>query len=89
MRRAIAVALVCSAILALVGAAPPSGARPALRTVYVTPAFEAGLHQVADDLTSQCVVTSVRPEGGRTSDRISVSLKKPGFTRHAPSRVPN
>ncbi len=50
--------------------------------------FEAGLQQVADDLSSQYLITYTLPNGVKPSDRISVSLQKPGVTLRAPSRVP-
>jgi hypothetical protein len=50
--------------------------------------FQAGLQQVADDLSSQYLITYTLPDGVKTSDRISVSLKKPGATLRAPNRVP-
>jgi hypothetical protein len=49
---------------------------------------QTGLQQVADDLSSQYLITYTLPDGVKTSDRISVSLKKPGATLRAPSRVP-
>jgi len=55
----------------------------------VLPGFQQGLQQVADDLSSQHVITYTLPDGVRPADRISVSLKKPGATLRAPSRVPN
>jgi VWFA-related protein len=57
--------------------------------VMVLTSFQRGLQQVADDLSSQCLITYTLPDGVRASDRISVSLKKPGATLRAPSRVPN
>lgn len=50
--------------------------------------FQAGLHQVADDLESQYLITYTLPDGVKPSDRVSVSLKKPGATLRAPRRVP-
>jgi VWFA-related protein len=50
--------------------------------------FQAGLQQVADDLSNQYLITYTLPDGVKSSDRISVSLKKPGLTLRAPSRVP-
>ena len=50
--------------------------------------FQAGLLQVADDLSSQYLITYTLPDGVKASDRISVSLKKAGATLRAPSRVP-
>jgi hypothetical protein len=50
--------------------------------------FQAGMQQVADDLSSQYLITYTLPDGVKTSDRITVSLKKPGATLRAPSRVP-
>ena len=56
--------------------------------ILTLPGFETGLRQVADDLSSQYLITYVLPSGVRPSDRISVSLNKPGLTLRAPSRVP-
>ena len=56
--------------------------------ILTLPAFETGLKQVANDLSSQYLITYVLPSGVRPSDRISVSLNKPGLTLRAPSRVP-
>ena len=50
--------------------------------------FQAGLHQVADDLQSQYLITYILPDGVKPSDRVSVSLEKPGATLRAPKRVP-
>jgi hypothetical protein len=50
--------------------------------------FQAGLHQVADDLESQYLITYTLPDGVKPSDRVSVSLEKPGATLRAPKRVP-
>ena len=52
------------------------------------PAFQTGLQQVADDLDSQYLLTYTLPDGVKTSDRITVSLKEPGATLRAPNRVP-
>ncbi len=56
--------------------------------ILTLPAFETGLQQVADDLTSQYPITYLLPSGVRPSDRVNVSLKKEGLTLRAPSRVP-
>lgn len=61
------------------------GRRVAILTL---PGFETGLQQVADDLSSQYLITYILPEGVRASDRISVSLNRPGATLRAPIRVP-
>jgi hypothetical protein len=50
--------------------------------------FQGGLQQVADDLSSQYLITYLLPSGVRPSERVSVSLKKDGLTLRAPSRVP-
>jgi hypothetical protein len=50
--------------------------------------FPTGLQQVADDLLSQYLLTYTLPDGVKTSDRITVSLKEPGATLRAPNRVP-
>jgi len=51
--------------------------------------FHAAMQQVADDLSSQYLVTYTLPDGVRPSDRISVSLRRTGVTLRAPTRVPN
>ena len=56
--------------------------------ILTLPAFETGLQQVADDLSSQYLITYLLPSGVRPSDRVNVSLKKAGLTLRAPSRVP-
>jgi VWFA-related protein len=56
--------------------------------ILTLPGFDGGLQQVADDLLSQYLITYILPDGVRASDRINVSLKKPGATLRAPSRVP-
>jgi hypothetical protein len=63
-----------------------SGGR--LVPILTLPGFEAGLQQVADDLSSQYLITYTLPDGVKSSDRISVSLKKQGATLRAPNRVP-
>ncbi len=50
--------------------------------------FQQGLRQVSDDLSSQYVITYTLPDGVKPSDRFSVSLKEPGWTLRAPTRVP-
>jgi len=56
--------------------------------IQALPSFQTGLQQVADDLSSQYLITYTLPDGVKASDRINVSLKKPGLTLRAPSRVP-
>jgi Ca-activated chloride channel homolog len=56
--------------------------------VLALPGFQTGLQAVADDLESQYRITYTLPDGVKSSDSISVSLKKPGLTLRAPSRVP-
>ena len=56
--------------------------------ILTLPGFETGLQQVADDLSSQYLITYILPDGVRASDRISVSLKRPGTTLRSPTRVP-
>jgi VWFA-related protein len=50
-------------------------------------AFPRGLQQVADDLSSQYLITYTLPDGVKPSDRLSVSLKKKGATLRAPSKI--
>ncbi len=50
--------------------------------------FQAGVQQVADDLSSQYLITYTLPDGVKTSDHITVSLNMPGATLQAPNRVP-
>jgi VWFA-related protein len=45
------------------------------------------LQQVADDLSSQYVITYTLPDGVKPSDRLSVTLKKKGPTLRAPSKI--
>jgi len=68
------------------GSAQSGGRRIPIITVT---GFQQGLQQVADDLSSQYLITYILPEGVRPADRMSVSLKKPGATLRAPNRVPN
>jgi hypothetical protein len=56
--------------------------------ILTLPGFLDGLQQVADDLSSQYLITYALPSGVKPSERLSVSLKKPGVTLRAPSRVP-
>jgi VWFA-related protein len=42
---------------------------------------------IANDLSSQYVLTYVLPDGVRPSDRLSVELEKRGFTLRAPTRI--
>ncbi len=56
--------------------------------ILSVPGFPDGLQQVADDLSSQYLITYALPSGVKPSERISVSLKRPGATLRAPSRVP-
>jgi hypothetical protein len=58
-------------------------------SILTLPAFEAGLQQVADDLSSQYLITYLLPSGVRPSSRINVSLKRAELTLRAPSRVPD
>jgi len=51
--------------------------------------FPDGLQHVADDLSSQYLITYTLPDGVKPSERIGVSLKKPGVTLRAPIRVPS
>jgi Ca-activated chloride channel homolog len=67
------------------GSAQSGGRRVPIMTL---PGFQQGLQQVADDLSSQYLITYSLPDGVKSSDRISVSLKKPGATLRAPNRVP-
>jgi VWFA-related protein len=50
--------------------------------------LHAAMQQVADDLSSQYVISYTLPDGVKASDRIRVSLKRAGATLLAPSRVP-
>ena len=50
-------------------------------------AVPRALQQVADSLLSQSRITYAVPEGGRSSDRLSVSLQRRGLTMRAPTRI--
>jgi len=56
--------------------------------ILALPGFEDGLQQVADDLVNQYLITYTLPDGVKPSDRVSVSLEKPGTVLRAPKRVP-
>jgi hypothetical protein len=49
--------------------------------------FSDGLLQVASDLTSQYLLTYTVPADQKPSERVTVTLKKPGATLRAPSRL--
>jgi hypothetical protein len=49
----------------------------------------AGLQQLAETLLTQYSVAYTRPEGARGSDKLSVSVKRPGVSVRAPVRVPD
>jgi VWFA-related protein len=49
--------------------------------------FPKGLQDVADDLSSQYLITYSLPDGVNPSDRLSVSLKKKGATLRAPTKI--
>jgi VWFA-related protein len=49
--------------------------------------FAHGLQQVADDLSSQYLITYTLPDGVKPSNRLSVSLKKKGATLRAPTKI--
>jgi VWFA-related protein len=46
------------------------------------------LKEVADDLSNQYLITYMLPNGVRASDRLSVTVKKPGLSVRAPSKIP-
>lgn len=50
-------------------------------------AFSKGLDQVANDLSSQYLLTYTLPDGTKPSNRLSVSLKKKGPTLRAPTKI--
>lgn len=52
-------------------------------------AVPRAMQQIADDLSSQYVVTYVLPDGVKPSDRLAITTKKRGATLRAPSRIPN
>jgi len=56
--------------------------------ILALPGFEDGLQQVADDLENQYLITYTLPDGVKPSDRVSVSLAKPGTVLRAPTHVP-
>jgi VWFA-related protein len=57
--------------------------------IVATAGLVAGLQDLAQTLTHQYAVAFTRPEKGNSSDKISVSVKRPGLTVRAPVRVPN
>jgi VWFA-related protein len=46
-----------------------------------------GLYQLAEELINQYAVSYVQPDGVKASDKISVSVHKPGVTVRAPARI--
>jgi hypothetical protein len=46
------------------------------------------MKQVALDLANQVVVTYGRPDTLIPPEKLSVSVKRPGLTVHAPTRAP-
>jgi VWFA-related protein len=52
-------------------------------------AFPTGIQQIADDLSSQYLITYTLPDGVKPSDRLNVSLKKKGATLRAPTKISN
>jgi hypothetical protein len=48
----------------------------------------AGLQQLADELIHQYAVSYDLPAGVKSSDRLTVSVKRKGVTLRAPSRIP-
>lgn len=48
-----------------------------------------GMHQLAEALIHQYVIAYALPDGVKPSDRISVTVKRPGVSLRAPTRVPN
>lgn len=56
--------------------------------IVATAGLVAGLQELAQTLAHQYAVAYTRPEKGNSSDKISVSVKRPGLTVRAPVRVP-
>ena len=50
-------------------------------------AVPKAMMSIANDLSSQYVLTYVLPDGVKPSDRLSVELEKSGFTLRAPTRI--
>ncbi len=48
----------------------------------------SALQQIADDLSNQYLITYTLPDGVKPADRLAVTLKKPGLTLRAPTRIP-
>jgi VWFA-related protein len=63
-----------------------SGGR-AIQVIALT-GFANAVRQVADDLSSQYLITYTLPDGVKPSDRLDVSLKRKGATLRAPTRIP-
>jgi VWFA-related protein len=57
--------------------------------IVATAGLVAGLQQLAETLLTQYAVQYARPDAGRSSDKLSVSVKRPGFSVRAPVRVPD
>lgn len=56
--------------------------------IVATAGLVAGLQELAQTLAHQYAVAYTRSEKGNSSDKISVSVKRPGLTVRAPVRVP-
>ncbi len=56
--------------------------------IVATAGIVAGLQTLADLLTHQYALAYARPAKGHSSDKVSVTVKRPGMSVLAPARVP-
>jgi len=54
-----------------------------------TPAIPKALQQIADDLSSQYVISYTLPDGVKPDRKVSVSVTRKGVTLRAPNAVPD
>ena len=50
---------------------------------------QVGLQQVLDQLTHQYVLSYALPDGVKLSERLAVTVKRPGATVLAPTKIPD
>jgi VWFA-related protein len=56
--------------------------------IVATPGITVGLQRIAAELKNQYAVAYSRPPQGRSTERLSVSIKRRGVLLRAPSKVP-